>query len=118
MRHDEPSEDDSREQAEDDQERYLYEMEERLDQELQDFIATGESLAACSMLPEKLRELIGEAVRAAKGCRSCKMPLGALHALDCSETRYEWDLYKLRRVVATHDLSIYPPNEEQPARDF
>lgn len=92
--------------------------EDELDLRVHSFVVDGTTLATCPLLPEKLRELIGEAVRAAKGCRSCKMPLGALHALDCSETRYEWDLYKLRRVVATHDLSIYLPNEELPSRPF
>lgn len=92
--------------------------EDILDADLQRFIDLASSLAVVEQLPEKLRRAIGEAARAAHGCKECRMPLGALHSLECSETGREWRYHGLRREVAAFDLDTYGPHDVKPTRAF
>lgn len=55
-----------------------------IDRELCTFEVAGRRLIAETLLPEKLRELIAEAVRAVRGCSRCESPLGAWHDRDCT----------------------------------
>ena len=55
-----------------------------IDRDLSTFVAVGHQLIAETLLPSKLRELIAEAVRAARGCSRCESPLGAWHEDYCT----------------------------------
>lgn len=93
-------------------------VESQLESDLQSLIAVGSALATCPMLPEKLRQKIGETVRAARGCSACHMPYGEWHEMTCKLGGPSLIGNYPHRRVEDFDFEVFGPHDEPPTRSL